>query len=223
MQPFFLALRVIILFWSLTFHSIDVGAAEKIPWPTISPLHAVFTVSTEEPHIETTIFSKEGKPLYHFTCHPGDYVDEYGSDYDHMYQCKMIPVDSNDILFDLFKPSEKWNKTRTRALFNYEHVAGGCKNHPYYGSKRQFSMRYMDVTLEIVKFSSPSMADMLKGKQKPYFSFQMVVDIRPNPEAVLSHVSPVPEICEGSYELNNKGVAQEKIIIDKDPALNFKK
>ena len=211
-------LLIIALSLNLILLSDEVSAKEKQIWPAISPLHAVFSISTDQPHVETIIFSKEGRGLYVLRCHPGDYMDEFDSDYDHMYHCKMLPTDLKDEMFDLFKPSKKWNRARTRALFRREQVNGGCKTHRYYGAKRIFLMRNMEVTLEVTKFSSPSVTDMLNGKRKPYFSFQLIVDIKPSPEAVLPHAAPVPEICEGSYELNKKGVAVETIDIDKDPA-----
>jgi hypothetical protein len=79
-------------------------------------------------------------------------------------------------------------------------------------------MRNMEVTLEVAKYNSPSMTDMLTGKEKPYFSFHLIVDIKPAPHALSSHALPVPEICESSYKLNKKGIAEEKILIDRDSA-----
>ncbi len=200
---------------NLTLLLVSASSQGKKTWPAVSPLRAVFSISTDQPHVETIIFSKEGRGLYSLRCHQGDYMDEFDSDYDHMYHCKMLPLDRKDELFDLFSPYDTWNKARTRALFRREQVNGGCKNHRYYGSKRVFLMRNMKVTLEVTNFRSPSVTDILKGKKKPYFSFQLLVDVKPAPEADQSHAEPVSELCFGSYELNKKGVAVETINVIK--------
>lgn len=190
------------------------GAAEHAGWPEIQSLEVVHTITHDSPNMALTVFSAMGKPAYRLACHPYDYADEDGFDYSGFFHCRLQGLGPDEVLNDIFKPSLDWARFWTRARFDAP--VGACRNHPYYGHRRVFLARGMEIGLEIKNYrASPGIVRLLKG-EKPRYRFDFRVSVKNNPAANLPHAAPVPEYCASTYSIDGKGRLVEKVTIQAD-------
>lgn len=195
--------------------------ARKRDWPRVRPLDRTFLFSSGAPHVEAGISGVDGKELYRFACHEGDYEDEDTGAYDLLFQCKLLSAHKKEVPLDLFRPSSTWRRSRTRARFNFDGLIGKCKDHPYYGHARTFFVRGMRVELDTSEFSFfPSVKEIREQELvKPMrYSVKLRVRVTPFPSAKNALAGPVPEVCESSYELDNAGHVVETEHLFSDPA-----
>lgn len=181
-------------------------------WPGVKPISLNVHVTSKNPKVVLDVYSdrESSNPLYQLRCNAGDAEDRLEKEdyYYSMFQCHLI--DMNNKPLNLLMGTESWviKDYHTRAIFTYEQLMGPCKDNPFYGFRREFKVRGMNVVLAISKFESPSMADMLSERVTPRFSFDFQVDITPNPSAVGGLPEPAPgNYCGGYYELNSRGEA----------------
>lgn len=197
----------------------------KSTFPRVSRVSATFSISWDSPHVYLGVFSEKGIPLYGLVCHPGDFVDAEGGDYDNLFHCKLKPLDTADPFDDLFYPSVDWRRARTRALFDADQINGRCRNHPFYGARRVFLTRGMRVTLAIRDYSDPvPLIAQMKAlaanpnSQTSRYRFRLDVEIVPDARAKLPHAASVPEECWTTYQLKDKNRIVVKKHIGADPA-----
>src|SRR6266702_2828140 len=192
----------------------------KRSWPEVAPLDRTFLFNSGDPHVEAAVTSKDGKSLYRFVCHEGDYEDDETGSYNFLFQCKLVPLDAREGGVDLFLPSMNWRRSRTRATFN-SGLDGKCKDHPYYGSRRVFFVRGMRVELETSDFSfSPTIKEIReRDLVKPTaYSLKLRLHVTISPGAKNEVAGPVPEVCDSDYELGNAGQVIETKHLYPDPA-----
>lgn len=191
-------------------------------WPQVSALDATFVVTDRNPHVQTTVFDKQGRRLYQVVCHEGDFEDIETGPYDLLFQCKLVPANRADHVRDLFVPSLDWGRTRTRARFNYAALKGACSDHPYYGRIRTFAIRGMHIEMEVRNYvETPSIEQtlMLKLVKPTSYSFTLRLAVTPDPNARNAIAGPVPEVCEAVYELDRNGRVHETKRVYRDPAI----
>jgi hypothetical protein len=182
-------------------------------WPEIQPTQLKTHLTSENAKLISDIFSKENpsERLYVLSCNKGDaQANTAGEDdYYGMYQCHLLSLKGTGP--ELLDGEDGWNRGKsynTRGVFMYEQLIGPCKDDPEFGFHREFNMRGMKLELTISDFNSPAMTDMLSGKAKPSFSFDLEAKITPNKSAISKYTSPSSKAyCGGYYTLNTIGEA----------------
>jgi len=211
---------VLILFAVCTLCQCHAQDSKTQVWPVVSNLRATFDVTDKNPNIETTVFEEAGKPLYRIICHEGDFEDAETGSYDLLFHCKLVPVDTKDRFRDLFVPSDRWRRSRTRATFN-SGLDDKCSDHPFYGQRRTFLVRGMKIKLEVAHFTfKPTEAEILeKGLIKPtQYGFSFGIDVIPDSTATGEIAGPAPQVCEDDFSLGKDGKIIEKKSLYPDPA-----
>ncbi|GAB6140615.1 hypothetical protein JCM14076_13440 [Methylosoma difficile] len=192
---------------------VNVLSADEKPkiWPKIKPTSLSSLVTTEHPKFVLNIFSEENpeEKLYELRCNDGDAVDDDSVEYYGMYKCQLFY--KSNIGVDLINGIEHWtfNKTfNTRGGFASEQMLGPCNNNPEFGHRREFNLRGIKLELTVSNFSSPSMVDMLSGKEKPHYSFNFEAKVTSNINASTEYSTPIAEkYCGGYYKLDSNGKA----------------
>jgi hypothetical protein len=195
------------------------GGEPKHIWPMVSPLHSIFSVSNTNPHVETIVFGGNGEKLYRLSCHNDQFETDADGDFNFLYQCKLFPLNPKEAALDLFYPTEKWDRSRTRAAFARGQIAGLCKEHAFYGRDRRFNFRGMVIRLRILNFEEQvSVSNLLQEKEASRHRFKLFVDIDNDAKANISHASVVPELCEAGWLFDKSRTVKEEKMLTADPA-----
>jgi len=197
------------------------GQTVKEQWPKVSPLDATFAVSSQNPHVETIVFSEKGDPVYRLTCHEGDFENDRDGSFDFLFHCKLFPMNTKVEFRDLFWPSDNWRRSRTRAKFR-SGFDGLCKDHPYYGQRRIFQLRGMRIELQVSDFSqTPSVQEQLTRDLDPN-EYRLKLKLRviavPDPTATARIAGPAQEVCDVEYSVDGNGRLVQKKRVYADPA-----
>lgn len=182
-------------------------------WPEVQPLSTRYHVSEKNPDIFIGLYSSKGKVLYWFSCHAGDFEDEEGYEYYGLYQCRLRPAEKGeDYSPDILVSDTEWNSRAPRASFNID-ADGSCSTHRYYGKKRVFMARGMQVVLEMGDVSFwPSLEKTLSsGQSIERFKFDFTISIKADSNATTEIAESVPTFCSVTYSLGKNGKVRSVI------------
>ena len=155
-------------------------------YPRIAPLERVLDVpSVEKANVNVIIKSIQGRPAYKIQCHSSNYGAASGFDYSGDFECRMIPAEGATKYSTLFtEDPEQSRDWESRARFFSADLQGDCARIPEFGSTRDFKLRGMMVTLQVLQpaFDLNGVLDSLKLK----------INVRPYPSAQRPIAAAVP-------------------------------
>ncbi len=185
------SLLCVVAVWCYAFAS---DASSK--YPLVASFERVIDVpSVQKADVNVILKSVHGRPVYKIECHSANYGSDAGFDYSGDFECRMITIGRNTkystLLTEDPKQSRDWE---SRARFFAADLQGDCARIPQFGSTRDFKLRGMIVTLQVLQpvIGLNGVLDSLKLKVsvQPYPSAQ-----RPIAVAVPLPVSP-PAQCK---------------------------
>lgn len=165
-------------------------------YPLVAPLERVIDVpSVQRADVNLIVKSVRGRPAYKIQCHSSNYSSDAGFDYSGDFECRMTPIGEvtkySTLLTENPGQSRDWE---SRARFFSADLKGDCASIPEFGSTRDFRLRGMMVTIQVLQpaFGPNGVLDSLKLKVsvQPDSSAQ-----RPIAAAVPFPVSP-PTQCK---------------------------
>ncbi len=158
----------------------------------IKPWKSVINIAdVERVNFKRIIFSKKGNKLYEIQCHQGGYDDDPGYAYSGLIDCKLKSLKEHDDVDSLFRHTfHQTAHWETRGRFLLGHVNGICGNYPEWGRKRNFRVRGMKITLEIINplFSSEKLINS--------YQFSIIVN---NDRSAKSFISSTPKQKEPTW------------------------
>ena len=170
--------------------------AEPEPWPGVMPLKQSMYFSRGAPFASgTTIFARDGNPLYLLECHDYSYKRDYGFLYSGSFECRLTALygqsSYSTLLTDDPHQSRDW---QSRGRFLGEELAGDCATYPEFGAVRHFRLRKMSITFAMrdVKFEQPSIDDNAVKSGPEFNSFRFDLTVMPSPSAMSAIAEPVP-------------------------------
>lgn len=183
-------------------------AAEQ--WPTIQERHLQIIQTRYTPLREEPILLATGEKRYVLGCMHTPQAELYQGNwgaFSGMFQCKLIDLkDGADIL----QPGDKWGSTVTRARFYHYEVMGGCRDHQWYGHRREFHVRGMKVVLDIADFVPGSTIQTFYDD----YRFTLDMQVTNDKSATSAWGGYAPEICRVDNEYIDKhGKLQGKVSI----------
>jgi hypothetical protein len=170
-------------------------------YPTVRPSAAVFSVpNVDRADVEYLIRSDKDQPIYKLQCHHAGFRKDPDFDYSGDFECRLNSVGNADqfstMLTEDVRQSRDW---QSRGRFLAASLHAPCSQIAHFGAVRDFRLRGMILTLEIV---DPQFDDATTLK-----SLTLRVEVRPDPsahspiaEAVPVPKQGVPKSCElGRY------------------------
>lgn len=187
--------------------------AATAAWPTIQEVYQRFPQTADSLLLEQPILLATGEKRYVLGCMHQKQADIYQGDWGNfsgMFQCKLRDLtDDTDIL----QPTEHWGSTVTRARFYESDVIGGCRDHRWYGHRREFHVRGMKVVLDIVDFVPGSTIQTFYDN----YHFTLNVQVTNDKSATSAWGGYATEICRVDNEYIDKhGKLQGKVSIIHD-------
>ncbi|MDF3827564.1 MULTISPECIES: hypothetical protein [unclassified Pseudocitrobacter] len=165
-------------------------------WPTIQEVHQRFPQTADSLLLEQPILLATGEKRYVLGCMHQKQADVYQGDWGNfsaMFQCKFRDLtDDSDIL----QPTDHWGSTVTRARFYASDVIGGCRDHRWYGHRREFHVRGMKVVLDIVDFVPGSTIKTFYDQ----YRFTLNVDVINDTTATSAWGGLAAEMCRAETE-----------------------
>lgn len=130
-------------------------AAQVLRWPDIKGSATTFRLTDgEQPEARLIIEDTTGKPLYLLECYLNAYEREDSSfDYSGDFECRLTSLSGVDGHATLLSEAEHATRDwESRGRFLLEELAGSCGDYPDYGRVRNFSLRGMKLTLEVLTY-----------------------------------------------------------------------
>jgi hypothetical protein len=121
-------------------------------WPPVVPLDTrAQLVDREKENVDLKILAQDGKPIYFLECYLNAYSHEDPAfDYSGDFECRLSSLGSKDsystLLTDVEGATRDW---QSRGRFLIEELSGVCATYPEYGRIRHFSLRGMNLTIEV--------------------------------------------------------------------------
>lgn len=183
------------------------GARAASPsWPAIRPVQRTFNVpDVKKMNLSLLIHTKVGVPLYGLFCSPptyisnnGSYNAEYGVDYmtdfrgDFACLLAMRHWEAGLLVENAMQP----NVFPSRGEFDTRELAGICGSIPNFGATRNFRLRGMKLTLQVIDPVIDVNSHGWDGPNEPELkSMKLKVTVRPDPAATraIAAITPFPK------------------------------
>lgn len=180
------------------------GAQAASPsWPAIRPVQRTFNVpDVKKMNLSLLIHTKVGVPLYGLFCSPptyisnnGSYNAEYGVDYVTDFRgdfaCLLAMRHSGPGL--LVESAMQPYVFPSRGEFDTRELAGICGSIPNFGATRNFRLRGMKLTLQVIDPVIDVNSHGWDGPNEPELkSMKLKVTVRPDPSATRAIAAIVP-------------------------------
>lgn len=143
--------RNILIYSMLAWCCASVSKADS-RYPHIVPMErVVFVGNVEKANVRVAINSTKGKPIYRIQCHSASYRSDPDFNYSGDFECRMTSAGHGNAYSTLF--TEDPNQSRdweSRARFFSSDLKDECAQIPEFGLTRNFRLRGMKVTLQIL-------------------------------------------------------------------------
>jgi len=175
------------LSWAVT------GRADIRPWPTVRSVQHVFSVpDVQKMNVSLLIRSRTGAPLYRLRCaHPG-YADDYSGD----FECRLDTVESGDVRVEgtlLIEDTSQLKAWPSRGRFFTADLIGACARIPEFGATRDFRLRGIKLTLQVLDPVVNTASEGWGGPGDPKLkALKLKVTVQPDPSADRSIAAIVP-------------------------------
>lgn len=158
---------------------------------TISPEQWTIDVpDVRRANVSVLIRSSTGAPLYHLQCHSAGYTGDPDFDYSGDFECRLSSVGDHDEYSTLLTEDKNQNRDwESRARFFLTDLTGQCAQIPEFGSVRDFELREMKLTLQII--------DPVVDKDGRLSSLKLKVAVQPDPLAdrSITAIVPLPKVA----------------------------
>lgn len=167
--------------------------AEAPSWPTVQPLQRTFDVpNVQQMNVVLLIRSKAGEPLYRLRCaHPGNSQDYSGD-----FECRFDTVGSGDVRVGqtlLIEDARQLKPWPSRGRFFTADLVGHCAAIPEFGATRDFRLRGMELTLQVLDPVVDTARQGFGGAGDPQLkSLKLKVTVHPAPAATRAIAAIVP-------------------------------
>ncbi|MGH9438868.1 MAG: hypothetical protein ACRD22_13475 [Terriglobia bacterium] len=167
--------------------------AETASWPAAQPVQRTFDVpDVQKMNVLLLIHSEKGKPLYRLRCaHPGNEQDYSGD-----FECRLDTVESGDVgvgqtlLIEDVRQLKPWP---SRGRFFAADLVGKCAAIPQFGATRDFRLRGMELTLQVLDPVVDTASQGFGGASDPQLrSLKLKVTVHPDPSATRAIAAIVP-------------------------------
>jgi hypothetical protein len=159
------------------------------PFPPVAPVNTTFEVpDVKNADVSLDIKSPKGSPLYRLQCHSAGYTGDAGFDYSGDFECRLSSIGQierySTLLTEDHHQSRDWE---SRARFFADNLRGTCASIPDFGATRNFQLRGMSLTLQII--------DPLFAADGSLNGLKLKVTVRPDPGArrPIARVVPLPK------------------------------
>lgn len=186
-DKFVVAFMLCVLGWAVT------GRADALPWTPVRPAQRVFSVpDVQKMNVSLLIRSKAGASLYQLRCaHPG-YADDYGGD----FECRLDTVESGDVRVEdtlLIEDARQIKAWPSRGRFFTADLVGACAGIPEFGATRDFRLRGMKLTLQVLDPVVNTVSEGWGGSGDPKLkALKLKVTVQPDSSADRSIAAIVP-------------------------------
>jgi hypothetical protein len=124
-----------------------------VDYPMVRRSSAVFPVpNIDKANVEYLIRSNKDRPIYKLQCHHRGFSDDPDFDYSGDFECRLNSVGERDqsstLLTEDVRQSRDWE---SRGRFFASELRPPCSRIPHFGATRDFRLRGMILTLEIIK------------------------------------------------------------------------
>ncbi len=125
-------------------------------WPVIEPVKKTFHfVDRHNTEAKLKIVGTDGTPLYLLECYLNAYdYEDRDFDYSGDFECRLTSLYSKEVYSTLLTeeqhPTRDWE---SRGRFLIKELMGRCAQYPEYGRLRHFTLRGMNLALEIKNFT----------------------------------------------------------------------
>jgi hypothetical protein len=152
------------------------------------PLQRTFSVpDVSKANVSVDLTSPDGTPIYKLQCHSAGYDGDPGFDYSGDFECRLSSIAETEtystLLTDDFKQSRDW---QSRGRFFAQNLRGACARIPEFGPRRDFTLRGMQLKLEILdpKFKADGTLTNLR----------LAISVRPDLSATtpIAAIVPIP-------------------------------
>lgn len=167
--------------------------AEARSWPAVRPAQRSFTVpDVQKMNVVLPIRSEEGKPLYRRRCtHPGNAQDYTGD-----FECRFDTVGSGDVRVGqtlLIEDAGQLKPWPSRGRFFTADLVGQCAGIPEFGATRDFRLRGVELTLQVLDPVVDTAHQGFGGAGDPQLkSLKLKVTVHPAPAATRAIAAIVP-------------------------------
>ena len=177
--------RNILTYSTLAWCFASVSKAEP-RYPHVVPMERViFVRNVENANVRVTINSTKGISVYKIQCHSSSYSADPDFNYSGDFECRMTSNEGGNTYSTLF--TEDPNQSRdweSRARFFSSDLKGKCAQIPEFGSTRDFRLRGMKVTLQIL--------NPIFDQSGSVRSLRLRIAARPDPSALGQIAAAVP-------------------------------
>lgn len=167
--------------------------ADAASWPAVGSVQRTFQVpDVQKMNVSLLIRSKAGAPLYRLRCaHPG-----YGNDYSGDFECRLDTVENGDVKVEgtlLIEDARQLKAWPSRGRFFAADLVGRCATIPEFGATRDFSLRDMMLTLQVLDPVVDAAREGRGGLGDPELkALKLKVTVQPDPSAYRSIAAIVP-------------------------------
>jgi len=167
----------------------------KDKWPDVRPFEKQY-IFADGAHasIHESLLGSDGTPLYSIDCHTFLYDQDSNFQYSGDFECKLASLYSQDAYTTLFTDDPDQDADwQSRARFLGIEVVDKCGSYPEFGRTRHFSLRGMEITLEISGVKLRTDYDAPKVRQVPAFeAFKFLIRVQRGPSATGGIAASVP-------------------------------
>jgi hypothetical protein len=184
------SLGVLTLFGQVgkTHDSVIIQPTERtLVVPDVSKADVVFLIKSDE-----------GKPVYKLQCHSAGYTGDPDFDYSGDFECRLSSVGHFDKYSTLLTEDPHQDRDwESRGRFFASELREPCSQIPHFGAKRDFRLRGMDLTLEIM--------DQEFGEDAKLKSLRLRVTVRPDASSQrpIAEAVPFPQNIAGGCKANS--------------------
>jgi hypothetical protein len=190
--------RLITLF-SLGVLTLFGQAGKSHDYVLIQPAEKTFVVpEVSEADVVFLIKSDKGQPVYKLQCHSAGFTGDPDFDYSGDFECRLSSVGHFDKYSTLLTEDPHQDRDwESRGRFFASELREPCAQIPHFGAKRDFRLRGMNLTLEII--------DQQFGEDAKLKSLRLRVTARPDASSQrpIAEVVPYPKNIAGGCKANS--------------------
>ena len=185
-------MRAFFLAWCLALAVASRPARQGIHWPVIAPVRASRTFTkpgwgrTDTPFL-AFLRDVNGRPIYKFECHNGNFDQDAGIYYSGDFQCALFAVRGvQRTSWNLLATASRTEQTSdwaNRGRMFASQLRGRCRLYPEYSTLRNFELRGMLVSLKFDDIEWSAGGKRLAG-------FRFTFEARPDPAATSATAAP---------------------------------
>lgn len=178
-----------ICFASLIWTGCTSGQQQKPTFTPVRPMRIAATIpDIRNSEVKADIISVDGNAAYSIECHSASYASDPYFDYSGEFECKLTELGKAGTYSTLF--TENVDQSRdweSRARFFAQNLKGECATIPEFGRSRNFRLRGMKITLDVLR---PQYAS--DGKLS---SLELVISVAPDASAtsLIAEAVPLPK------------------------------